>query len=137
MALSPADKLEIHELGTRVYYGTDTEDAALFASYFSDDGVFVAPYGEFKGPKAIEEFMIKHIAGGKEDGVKHFLTNIAIDEHPEGARFRFYILKMNVATGPTNIATASGDCIVKKTGAGWRFKKFQLSIDPAMFANKK
>lgn len=137
MALTAADKLEIHELGTRVYYGTDTKDAALFAFYFSEDGVFVAPYGEFTGPQAIEKFMIGHIAAGKEDGVKHFLTNIAIDEHPDGARFRFYILKMNVVSGPTNIATASGDCIVKRTAAGWRFKRFQLSIDPAMFANKK
>ena len=137
MALSVADRLDIQELGTRIYYGTDTQDAGIFASYFSEDGVFVAPYGEFTGPKAVKEFMTGHIANGKEDGVKHFLTNFAIDEHPEGARFRFYILKMNVAVGPTNIATAHGDCIVKKTSAGWRFKRFQLSIDPAMFANKK
>ena len=44
---------------------------------------------------------------------------------------------MNIAAGPVAIATAGGDCIVRRTAEGWRFKRFELSIDPAMFGNAK
>lgn len=137
MPLTTDDKIEILELTARTYIGLDGEDAAGFAAGFADDGVFVAPYGEFVGPAAVEDFIVKHIAAGKEDGVRHFLTNHVIDAHEDGARYRFSILKMNVAIGPVAIATAGGDCIVRRTGSGWRFKRFQLNIDPAMFGEAK
>lgn len=137
MPLTTDDKIEILELTARTYIGLDNEDAAGFAAGFADDGVFVAPYGEFVGPAAVEAFILKHIAAGKEDGVRHFLTNHVVDAHDDGARYRFSILKMNVAVGPVAIATAAGDCVVRRTDSGWRFKRFQLSIDPAMFGETK
>lgn len=137
MTITTDDKIAIHELAARTYIGLDSEDAAGFAAGFADDGVFVAPYGEFVGPAAVEEFITRHIAAGKEDGVRHFLTNQLVESHEEGARYRFYILKENIATGPVAIATAGGDCIVRRTADGWRFKRFQLTIDPAMFGEAK
>lgn len=137
MAITMDDKIDIQELCGRTYIGLDNEDAAGFAAGFADDGVFVAPYGEFVGPAAVKEFITGHIAAGKEDGVRHFLTNHVIDAHEDGARYRFYIIKMNIAVGPVAIATAGGDCIVKRTAQGWRFKRFQLIIDPAMFGDAK
>ena len=137
MTITTDDRIAIHELVARTYIGLDNEDAAGFASTFADDGVFVAPYGEFEGPAAVRSFIESHIAAGKEDGVRHFLTNHLIEEHEEGARFRFYIIKMNIAIGPVAIATAGGDCIVRRTADGWRFKRFQLQIDPAMFGDAK
>lgn len=133
MALNAAQKLEIYELASRVYLYLDDENAEGFASLFTKDGVFVAPYGEFEGPAAIKNFMDDHIAAGKEDGVRHFLSNFVVDDHPDGARFRFYILKMNIAKGPSPIATAAGDWIVANTEDGWLLKRFELHIDPAMF----
>jgi ketosteroid isomerase-like protein len=137
MTITTEDRIAIHELVARTYIGLDNEDAAGFAATFADDGVFVAPYGEFEGPAAVQGFIEQHIAAGKEDGVRHFLTNHVVDEHADGARLRFYIIKMNIAIGPVAIATAGGDCIVKRVGDGWRFKRFQLLIDPAMFGDAK
>ena len=137
MTISTDEKIAIHELGARIYLHLDAEDAEGFASLFASDGVFVAPYGEFEGPDAVLTFIRSHIAAGKEDGVRHVLSNQIVDPHEDGARFRFYILKMNIATGPVAIATAAGDCIVTKTADGWRFKRFQLHIDPAMFGVAK
>lgn len=137
MTITTDDRIAIHELAARTYIGLDSEDAAGFAATFAEDGVFVAPYGEFEGPAAVQSFIESHIAAGKEDGVRHFLTNHLVEEHAEGARFRFYIIKMNIATGPVAIATAGGDCIVKRVADGWRFKRFQLLIDPAMFGDAK
>lgn len=100
MTITTDDKIEVQELAARAYIGLDSEDAAGFAAGFADDGVFVAPYGEFVGPAAVKDFITRHIAAGKEDGVRHFLTNHVIDAHEDGARYRFYITKMNIATGP-------------------------------------
>ena len=137
MVLTTDDKIAIHELCARVYLCIDGNDAEGFAAGFSSDGTFVAPYGEFTGTDAVREFMEHHIAAGKEHGVRHLITNQVVEEHETGARYLFYILKMNIAQGPVAIATAAGDCLVARTEAGWRFKRFQLSIDPAMFGNAK
>lgn len=137
MSISTQDKIEIQELAARTYIALDGEDAAGFAANFAGDGVFVAPYGEFAGPENVRSFIESHIDAGKEDGVRHVLSNHVIDEHADGARYRFYIIKMNIQTGPVAIATAGGDCIVSKTAQGWRFKRFQLHIDPAMFGDVK
>lgn len=137
MTFTMSDKIEIQELCARIYLCIDGNDAAGFAAGFAADGTFVAPYGEFTGTDAVRSFMEAHIAAGKEDGVRHFITNQVIDEHGDGARYRFYILKMNIATGPVAIASAAGDAIVVKTAEGWRFHRFQLIIDPAMFGSEK
>ena len=115
MTFNTEDKIEIQELCARIYLCIDGNDAAGFAAGFAADGTFVAPYGEFTGTEAVRSFMEHHIAAGKEDGVRHFITNQVIDSHPDGAQYRFYILKMNIATGPVAIASAAGDAIVVKT----------------------
>lgn len=137
MTLTTEDKVEIQELCARIYLCIDGNDPAGFAAGFAADGTFVAPYGEFTGTDAVRTFMVQHIAAGKEDGVRHFITNQIVDAHDDGAHYRFYILKMNIATGPVAIASAAGDSIVVKTADGWRFKRFQLIIDPAMFGADK
>lgn len=137
MTLTIADKIEIQELSSQIYICLDGKDAPGFASFFADDGAFVAPYGDFVGPEAVKDFIAKHIAAGKEDSVRHFLSNHLVEAHDEGARHRFYIHKIDVAVGPVAIATAGGDCLVKRTKDGWRFKQFKLSIDPAMFGDAK
>lgn len=137
MTINVEDKIAIHELCARVYLSIDGNDAAGFAAGFASDGTFVAPYGNYTGTAAVQEFMEHHIAAGKEDGVRHLITNQIVDPHADGAHYRFYILKMNVAAGPIAIATAAGDTIVTKTADGWRFKRFELIIDPAMFGNEK
>lgn len=137
MTIPTDDKIEIQELCARIYLAIDGNDAAGFAAGFAADGTFVAPYGEFTGTDAVRSFMEDHIAAGKEDGVRHFITNQVIDPQADGARYRFYILKMNIATGPVAIASAAGDAVVVKTPEGWRFQRFQLMIDPAMFGSEE
>src|SRR3546814_10451134 len=75
--------------------------------------------------------MERDIAAGKENGVRHIVTNHIVEAHEGEARYRFYIIKMNVAAGPVAIATAAGDCLVSIVDGEWRFSRFQLTIDPA------
>jgi ketosteroid isomerase-like protein len=129
MSLHADDKLAIHELITRVYQRIDAQDAAGFAANFADDGVFRAPYGDFKGHAEVQKFMADHIAAGQENGVRHFVTNLAVEPVGADAVVTFYILKLKVATGPSFVASADGTVRVKKTVQGWRVTEFALNID--------
>ena len=137
MTINAEEKAEIQELASNFYLFLDAENAPGLASLFASDGKFVAPYGTFEGPAKIEAFFASHIAAGNEDGVKHFITNFVIEETAGGARLRFYILKMGVRVGPSLIATASGDCLVKSQGGRWLFEKLEFRVDLAAFANTK
>lgn len=122
-------RLDAIDLFSRLYIEVDSENAAGWAQFFAEDGVFVAPYGEYPGRKAVQEFMEEHVRQGKEKGVRHFLTNFVTDAQGADCRVRFYILKLNVAVGPGFIATAGGDAVVRKTADGWRIARFKLAID--------
>lgn len=137
MTLPTMDKLAIRELVARLYRSLDENNAIEFAAEFAPTGVFVSPYGEFSGPEKIQAFLDRHIKEGNEEGVRHFITNETVEALGETARVRFYVLKMNVAVGPAPIASASGDCVVRNTVQGWRFQRFELRIDPAVFNNKQ
>ena len=129
MSLTADDKLAIHELITELYQRIDAQDAAGFASGFADDGVFRAPYGDFKGHAAVQKFMEEHIAAGQENGVRHFVTNLKVAPAGAEAVVQLYILKLKVATGPSFVATADGTFRVKKTTKGWRIAEFALNMD--------
>src|SRR3546814_11180639 len=73
-----------------------------------------------------------HIAAGKENGVRHIVTNHIVEAHEGEARYRFYIIKMNVAAGPVQIATEGGECLVSLAACKWRFRRFQTTLTPAM-----
>jgi ketosteroid isomerase-like protein len=129
MNLLAEDKLAIHELITELYIRIDAQDAAGFAEKFAEDGVFRAPYGDFKGHAKVQKFMEDHIAAGQEDGVRHFVTNLVVEPAGAEATVKFYILKLKVATGPSFVATADGTFRVKKTSQGWRIAEFALNVD--------
>ena len=137
MTINAEVKNEIQELAANFYLFLDAENAPGVASLFAGDGKFVSPYGTVQGPAKIEEFFIRHIAAGNENGVKHFITNFVVEPTGSGARLRFYILKMGVAVEPTLIATASGDCLVKSQGGRWLFEKLEFKVDLAIFADRK
>jgi ketosteroid isomerase-like protein len=128
------EKLEIHQLLATYYINVDGKNASGIAALFLENAPFVTPYGEFVGPKAIQGFYEGHIAAGREDGVKHFITNLIVEPTKEGAILKFYVLKMVVAKGPTPNATAGGTCLVKQVDGEWKFARMDLDIDPAVLA---
>ena len=116
IAMDPADRLELHELPGR--YGDAIDDRAWdrLDDIFTVDAVFDltdlgAPRCE--GLAAIKRFMDEDA----EHPRTHMMTNIYVDEGPEGVQLRFRIVAL---VGGGKVGTASYYDEVVKTTAGWR-----------------
>jgi hypothetical protein len=137
MALSNEDKVSIHELFSRFYNAFDEGNAAGAAAAFDHQGIFVlreggrdAPSPEVAGSSAIEAAMDKHFEESCGPRAKHFLTNMVCEDHPVGALVTFYIMNVNIVSGPEIVGTALGECLVCRKGQDWRIARFDHYIDP-------
>ena len=134
MPLSTEDKLEIQELSSRFAFFLDTHDVDGWIGTFTEDGVFETTYGTFDGPDEIRDFIVKHIAAGKEDGKRHAMTNFVIEGDGDEAHMRSYVVKFEVEKSPgVNASGLYVDDLVR-TADGWRFKRRNLTVDPGVFA---
>ncbi len=92
------DRAAIMDLQGRYLFALDFQDAATYASTFTEDGVLEWARGEIKGRKAIYEFISSgtyNPAQGAEKGAwpaasRHFITNQVIQVEGNTARARAY-----------------------------------------------
>ncbi|MEU6264888.1 nuclear transport factor 2 family protein [Saccharopolyspora shandongensis] len=134
MSLSNEDKLAITELSNSQMRSLDNHDVEAWVGAWVPDGKFVATYGTFAGHDAIREFIQGHIAAGKEDGVRHLLTNYIVDGHGDRGTARCAVTKLQVEKPPFIIATGIYQDVVVRTAEGWKFESRQLDIDHGVFA---
>jgi uncharacterized protein (TIGR02246 family) len=132
MQLSVEDQLAVQAVAARMYLALDAQDAAGYASVFTENGCLNGPFGDSVGRQAILEWTQGHIAKGLEDGVRHFITNVIVEAHPEGARLRCYVIKMKVDVGPSMIGTGALDIVAVRNGDDWLFRRNVITIDPAL-----
>ena len=152
-ALPALDYYEIQQLYARFVHTLDTaEDGGnAFANVFTADGVFIDAGGKrYDGHDQLAAFAREDPDGRKgPTNVAHYVTNIAVDATPPGARGHGYLL--TVTTAPPAPAAAGGrgrgavravtdggqywDDLVR-TPAGWRIRMRTLvrpngSVPPA------
>jgi hypothetical protein len=117
-AMDPADRLELHELPGRYGDAIDDRDWDRLHDIFTDDAVFdLTDLGlpVLEGIDEIKRFMDEDAQHPRT----HTMTNIYVDETPEGTKLNFRILgqlKGGIVT------TGSYYDDVVKTDAGWRVK---------------
>jgi hypothetical protein len=128
MAISVADKLEIHETLANLYSELDSHRPEGWAECFAPDGVFDGnKYGEFKGRAAIAGFIRSHIEKGNEDASRHCLTNIRVEEAPGGAIVRTYVAKFRVDSRPgVFVAAADLKAKMNKAQGRWQIERLEL-----------
>ena len=111
-----ADRLELHELPGRYGDAIDDRDWDGLARIFTEDAVFdLTDLGapRLEGLAEIRRFMDEDA----EHPLTHLMTNIYVDEEPDGVRLSFRI----VALMPERrVGTASYYDRVVKTAEGWR-----------------
>ena len=138
MAISIADKLEIHEMLANLYWELDSHRAEGWANCFTPDGVFDGnKYGEFKGRAAIAGFIRSHIQKGNEDASRHCLTNLRVEEAPGGAIVRTYVAKFRVDSRPgVFVAAADLKARLRKHHGAWQIERLELMAPEILLGPK-
>ncbi len=135
MPFTSDDRWAIQDHLMYSYRCLDTHDSEAWVHCFTDDAEFVAAYGTYTGHDGIREFMQAHIAAGREEGARHFVTNFAVTGGDgDEAEAICYIDKQQVVEPPRIWATAELHLKYRRTADGWRFTRFALKIDPGVFA---
>lgn len=132
--LTALDHYEIQQVYTRFNHALDSaEDAGnAFANTFTADGVFVAAAGSrYEGREQLAAFARQDPDKRKgPTNIGHYVTNVALDATPAGARGHGYLLEATqlppAAAGraPARAVTEGGafwDELVR-TPEGWRIK---------------
>lgn len=132
MAISQADVIQIRDLANRLYLALDVRDPTAYASVFTEDGEFLTPFMHLKGRPEIASFLEQRIADGMTIGVRYFVTNQIVSEHPRGAHVASYLMQVNVADGPTATGTGCFDAIAVADDGIWCFSRLELILDPAV-----
>lgn len=127
--IPPSDALEISELYARYAHYFDNVEPELWASLFTPDGRFIrpAPQPIVEGTQELAGFVRE--ANTLNPGMKHFVSNISLDEGPGGVRARAYFLALRMAPGDSVRLRNAGtyeDVIVKHDGA-WRFSEHRIT----------
>ena len=119
-----ADRVELHELPGRYGDAIDDRDWARLDEIFTDDAIFdLTDLGEpcLNGLAEIKRYMDEDAKHPRA----HLMTNIYVDETPEGVRLYFRI----VALLPERVVgTASYYDDVVKTPAGWRVQNRVIKL---------
>jgi len=116
IAMDPADRLDLHELPGRYGDAIDDRDWDRLDDIFTNDAIFdLTDLGapRLQGLTAIKQFMDAEA----EHPRTHLMTNIYVDETPDGVQVRFRIIAL---VGGGKVGTASYYDDVIKTSAGWR-----------------
>lgn len=122
--MDSADRLELHELPGRYGDAIDDRDWDRLGQIFTDDAVFdLTDLGapRLEGLPEIKRYMDEDADHPRT----HMMTNIYVDETPEGVKLRFRIVAL---LPERRVGTASYYDDVVKTPAGWRVKHRVLTL---------
>ena len=129
MTINLEDRLAMYEAVIQMFGLVDSCDAEGFAKCFTQNAEFVSSFGEYTGRRELQEMLEEGIAEGKEDGSRHFVTNLVVNSEGEDPSVQFHVLKMKVDTGPTVLATEVGTAIGEKINGTFLFKRFRVEVD--------
>jgi len=132
-SLTAQDYVDIQELYSRYSQGTDYQDAALFASIFTPDGVFKpGPSPEIVGVKAITEWRQQSFVKGGQRRQRLYNSSLILRPTADGATGRGYYALYVVSSKPAILTTTGHyDDEFVKTSEGWRIKKRTVLVDSA------
>lgn len=126
-----ADKLAIMELASAFETAFDRGDLEAMVAMWTDDGVFVHPFGTFEGKDAFRGWAEGQFAqSAASGGTRHLVTNFEIAVAGEAATMTCYLTLFagRVSPTPLIILGVFTDQLVKVDGA-WAFARRELVVD--------
>ena len=140
MTLSVSDHLEIQNLNSRHFHSLDALDRVLegdpaetWANTFHPDGIFQTQTSDGEVIFQVEgrsELITAHRSFPDIPTTRHWISNLLIVPHVEGARSTSYIIAMNIGLNPaTIIRTGTYDDLVTFKNGAWLYQKKVLILD--------
>lgn len=132
-ALTPADYIEIQQLGSRYAYAIDNclDNGYNYADLYTADGVFKTSQAgrsgtSYQGRDRLAEAArggMKSCAEVPWKGIVHVLANHVIVPSAEGATGTVYLIAIGLDGDPHKVeAQGQYQDVYVKTSQGWRFK---------------
>jgi ketosteroid isomerase-like protein len=124
------DKEAIRELIARYCFHFDNGEFEAWLDLFTDDGVFdLGARGCFAGRAALRKFLTNIPLTDGQPLMRHFVTNVIIKVHGDGARADSYVLVVRGGDSVgISVAGRYEDRFVKVGGA-WRFRERRVHFD--------
>jgi len=123
------DKEAIRELLSEYCFRMDAFQFAELGELFTEDGEWIAPYSQARGPAEIAQLMARNIPA--EPRRKHFILNSLIELDGDRATARTSYLVILQAAGSSLVPSVAGTYmdVLVRTPDGWRFRERRLVHD--------
>jgi hypothetical protein len=131
MTLSTDDIVALHQLYARYCHAVDDGDGPAFSGCFTADGALDAGFGDpIAATEALSAFA-STVASGVP-GIRHQVSNIALDGDGGRATGRAYLYSYAAAEGgPQVITTGRYEDTLCKLDGEWRFELRRFVADTA------
>src|SRR6185295_11280635 len=98
---------------------------------FTEDGEWIAPYSQARGPAEIAALMARNIPA--EPRRKHFIMNslIRLDGDRASARTSYLVVLQAAGAGLVPSVAGTYEDVLERTADGWRFRERRLVHDLA------
>jgi uncharacterized protein (TIGR02246 family) len=123
------DHEEIRQLMARYCQLLDTQDAAGWASLFSEDGVLDLGGTRTQGTEALQAYVHGLRAAHQNSPIRHLVTNVVINVDGDDATSQSYVVLLNPGA-PTPIGmTGTYDDRLRRIDGRWRLVQRHLVPD--------
>jgi ketosteroid isomerase-like protein len=126
-----ADKVAITELIHRYQLYIDRHDAALWASTFTEDGVYETPFGVSQGTEQLIQAINQWHSSGATLSKRHMIGPIVIDVEGDSASASSYYWVAEIEAAPQVVATGTYTDRLRKVNGEWKIAHRKQTIDPS------
>jgi ketosteroid isomerase-like protein len=129
-ALAAEDEVRIASIIARMNHAVDLEDYALYASFYTADGVIDSGFGPpVEGREAITASLTQ--SAPFITGKRHAATNIVLNGQGDMATAVYYLIVFERVEGLTIAGTAHITDTFARTPEGWQVTRHETRMDPA------
>ena len=130
--MSGNDKQAVSELAYRYARGCDTQDPAIFAAIFTEDGVIVSPHGTISGRDQIVD-IVPRMLGEMYLRCMHFVGNILVEIEGDAATGETYCFAHHLTADGEGQATDYVMAIkysdtYRRVDGTWLFARRELAL---------
>lgn len=126
------DELSIIQSHHRYLLSIDSHEVAAFADNFTDDAVYVSPFGEAQGRPAIEATIRSWHEGGVTAGKRHMGGPVAVTltgDDTAVARSSYFVVE--AADAPGIVASGAYEDQWRKVDGTWKIARRVQTVDPS------